>query len=363
MTKELADGNARVYHYAFRGGPKFWDSSMSFGPGSDEYAFAYADVLRGAEKRSVGPKRSLTTSVLDQYRRSAHFQKLAPRTRSDYNKYLDSFDAEFGADPIKMFEEPESIGEIREWKNQWAHSPKQYDYATTVVTRLLNWAKEEEGAIAVHHHHRVKRLYGSDRSDIIWLPEELNAMLAVADERERRIIIAASEGGLTPQDIGILTRSHVQKTPMGRRLYFRRTKSAKPTSIPVTPAFASIIDTTPADQKYLIVSLSGRKLQAVRASQIVSDVKARANAMAKKDARRIHVRDELRLYDMRGTAATELLRAGCTLDEIAATMGWGLRHAGNMIEKYAAVSPDTSDEVLRKLMVARTRARQDGHEF
>ncbi|MFW2543817.1 hypothetical protein ACN2XU_14320 [Primorskyibacter sp. 2E107] len=52
---------------------------------------------------------------------------------------------------------------------------------------------------------------------------------------------------------------------------------------------------------------------------------------------------------MRGTAATELLCAGCSLNEIAVTMGWGLRHAANIIEKYAAVVPEIADEGLDKL--------------
>ena len=92
-------------------------------------------------------------------------------------------------------------------------------------------------------------------------------------------------------------------------------------------------------------------------------MKARANEMAKKESSRVHVRDELRLYDMRGTAATELLRAGCSLNQIAVTMGWGLRHAANMIEKYAAVIPEVSDEVLDKLNAAHVSARRDGHKF
>jgi hypothetical protein len=70
------------------------------------------------------------------------------------------------------------------------------------------------------------------------------------------------------------------------------------------------------------------------------------------------VRDELRLYDMRGTAATELLRAGCSLNEIAVTMGWGLRHASNIIEKYAATVPEVADEVLAKLTAARQKRSQ-----
>jgi hypothetical protein len=64
---------------------------------------------------------------------------------------------------------------------------------------------------------------------------------------------------------------------------------------------------------------------------------------------------ELRLYVMRGTAATALLRAGCSLNEIAVTMGWGIRHANNIIEMYASLVPEVSDEVLRKLKVAQER--------
>ncbi|MEY8840180.1 hypothetical protein AB9K41_14235, partial [Cribrihabitans sp. XS_ASV171] len=92
-----------------------------------------------------------------------------------------------------------------------------------------------------------------------------------------------------------------------------------------------------------------------RASGIVRDLKARANAAAEEDSTKIHIRDELRLYDMRGTAATELLRAGCSLNEIAVTRGWGLRHAANIIEKYAAVVPEVADEVLDKLNAQRKK--------
>lgn len=103
---------------------------------------------------------------------------------------------------------------------------------------------------------------------------------------------------------------------------------------------------------------TGNRLTPERASQIVRDLKVRANQAASKGQSGHHIRDDLRLYDMRGTAATELLRAGCSLNEIAVTMGWGLRHASNIIEKYAALVPEVSDEVLRKLMEARREAEK-----
>lgn len=54
----------------------------------------------------------------------------------------------------------------------------------------------------------------------------------------------------------------------------------------------------------------------------------------------------LRLNDARGTAATRLLREGLSLAQIAACMGWSLRTAAAMIERYAQVSPEETDEVL-----------------
>ncbi len=358
VLKTLANGEVRKYHYVCRGGPQFWSNSSDIQMGSEEYLEAYLSKKKPGLLSAAPPSgnRASTFAVIQRYRSSAHFKNLAPRTQSDYSKYLDAFEADFGDDPIKLFEEKGAIAEIREWKDQWSHSPKQYDYATSVVTRLLNWAREEDAVISIHHHVNIRRIYKSDRSHVIWFPGEIQALIDVASEREKRVVVAASEGGLTPQDIGLLKREHVQRTPKGRRLFFRRTKTGKPVAIPVTPALGKLIDETPRDQEYLVVSLEGRKLQPERASGIVRELRKRANKRAGKDRSKVHVRDELHFYDMRGTAATELLRAGCSLEEIATTMGWGLRHAANTIENYVALVPEKSDEVLLKLARARKEA-------
>ncbi|MDP2520908.1 hypothetical protein [Shimia thalassica] len=233
VKKRLVSGT-REYHYAFRGGPQFWSSASAITIGSSDYLEAFIAATKPhlmIAGSSVAAGKS-ASDVIRRYRASVHYKNRAPRTKRDFDKYLDAFEVSFGEDPIKLFEESEAVAEIREWKEQWAHSPKQYDYATTVVTRFLNWAKEEDRAISIHHHVNVKRVYNSDRSEIIWLPAELKALLSVATDREQRVVVAASEGGLTPQDIGILKRQHVQRTPKGRRLFFKRTKTGKPVSIP-----------------------------------------------------------------------------------------------------------------------------------
>lgn len=129
-------------------------------------------------------------------------------------------------------------------------------------------------------------------------------------------------------------------------------------SLPVTPNLERVIAETPDEQDFLIVSKTGRVLTPHRASQVIRDLKLRANQAAAVDTSKVGIRDELRPYDLRGTAATNLLRAGCSLNEIAVTMGWRLRHAANIIERYAALVPDVADEVLAKLIEAQKKAER-----
>ena len=61
------------------------------------------------------------------------------------------------------------------------------------------------------------------------------------------------------------------------------------------------------------------------------------------------LRPELQWKDTRGTAATKLLRLGLSLAEIASHMGWSVRYAASVIEHYATIAPELSDEILVKL--------------
>ena len=103
VTKELADGSTKEYHYVFRGsGPRFWDSNSEFGESDPRYVSAYEAAVR---KLRVKPKVDANSiaSVLARYRDSREFKKLKPRTQQDYRHFLDAFEVEFGEDPITLF--------------------------------------------------------------------------------------------------------------------------------------------------------------------------------------------------------------------------------------------------------------------
>ena len=66
---------------------------------------------------------------------------------------------------------------------------------------------------------------------------------------------------------------------------------------------------------------------------------------------------DLRLQDAWGTAATRLLNADVPLARMAEVMGWSIRHAAAVIERYAQVLPDESDTVLARPALAREAGR------
>ncbi len=115
VEKKLSGGSVKKYHYVFRGGPQFWNSNSHYKVGSADYLTAFLEASKPNLLRpsSKATNEKSTTTVLNRYRESIHFTKLADRTRKDYNKFLNSFECEFGDDPIKLFEELESISEIR----------------------------------------------------------------------------------------------------------------------------------------------------------------------------------------------------------------------------------------------------------
>lgn len=336
VKRKLVDGSVRKHHYAWRGGPSFWSSDSDIVEGSAEYVAAFAASVERPARDGLQ-----TPQMVDAYLDSAEHQNLAVRTTADYRKWALRFAKEFEADPAAMFEEPESRGEVNTWRQQWAHSPKQFDYAGTVATVILNWARDN-GKIRQHHCDRLKKIYSADRAQIVWTPADIEKFNARAPKWAQRILAVAVETGLRPGDLVRLSWSHIEDTPGGRRVKIRTNKRGRIASIPVTPGLAEILADTPRNRMLILTSQRGKPLTEHRASEGIRQWRDKAVLSS-----------DLRLQDARGTAATRLLRQNLALAQIASWMGWSLRFAQNVIERYAAVAPDDSDEILVLLNQAR----------
>uniref|UniRef100_UPI00404883C6 hypothetical protein n=1 Tax=Yoonia sp. TaxID=2212373 RepID=UPI00404883C6 len=119
----------------------------------------------------------------------------------------------------------------------------------------------------------------------------------------------------------------------------KKSRGNKYASIPITRSLAALIDTLPDNQERIIVASDGANF---------NNPDSMGRAISKwRDI--LGIRKELRLYDARGTAVTRLVRAGCTLPELATHMGWSFQHAAQMLEKYAALDPDMADGIFEKV--------------
>lgn len=338
VRAKLASGAAKQYHYAWRGGPRFWTSDDGVKVNSPEYFAALAACVK--------PRKTAETSaadLIDTYLDSAEYRSLRDRTRADYLKWALRLADEFRDDPAAIFEEPESRGEVADWRAQWVHSPKQYDYAGTVTTAILNWAVDL-GKIRVHHCHRMRKVYAADRAEIVWTPGHEAAIRAIAPEWVKRILTAALETGLRREDLVNFGWQHVEEGARDRMVRVRTRKTGKVALVPVTPRLGALLDATPRDRMRILVNARGDALTPHRASEGVRQWRDKAGLPS-----------DLRLNDCRGTAATRLLRAGASLEQLARAFGWSLRTAQGVIERYAAVSTDEAHDVLVLLERARNK--------
>src|SRR6516165_10854191 len=96
-----------------------------------------------------------------------------------------------------------------------ASSPRQADYAWTLLKRLLSWARER-GMTLYRAPERIDRLYSADRSEKIWEEQQLAAFMAVASEPLQRALVLALETGQRQGDLLVLPWSAYQPDEQGR---------------------------------------------------------------------------------------------------------------------------------------------------
>lgn len=348
VRKKHADGRVVEMHYAWRGkgAPCFWRSDSDVKLGSPAYLAAMA---ASAPKGQVakGKFREVLLAWLD----SQDFAQLAPRTQSDMRKSINhptnGIDAKFGNAPSAAFDDPRIRKQALDWRD--GIGGKVGDDRIRHLQRIVSFALDR-GLLMHHRLQRIRAIYQSNRADVLWAPEEIEAFEKGAPEHVARILVAASETGLRPGDLLVLSRQHIHPTPSGQRivLWTRKGRAKRRVaSIPVTPRMTALIAALPANQDRIIVTKGGTPYTHENyLGDAVSEWRDK-----------LELRKALRLYDARGTAATRLLEAGCELGEIATHMGWSIKHAAEVIERYVALSPEMTDQVSARLMEAEARTK------
>lgn len=332
VTKRRSSGAEVKYHYAWRGGPRFWTSTSRIPENGPAYWQAYMKAVE-----ELAPAAGTFRQVLLDYLASPEFASLKPRSRRDIEVSIghpeNGIDARFGDAPLEAFNRDQIRTVIYQWRDKIA-SDRVADMRVTHLSGILSWALDRR-LIRTHHARSIRKRYNASRSDVIWTDAEIETFIAGAPSWIGNALLVATETGLRPGDLIRLTRAHIDKDS----IRMRTGKRDRMVVVPITRKLRAYLDTIPSDQFLLVPGAQGGPL-------------ADPNYLGRKVGQwrdRLGLRPELHFYDARGTAATRLYQADASLRQIATAMGWSPQHTAAMIEVYAAENPDAPSDLLDRL--------------
>ena len=343
--------------------------------------------VEGAKKIADGyanaahPSIDTTTlgGVLKAWKASSAFKDRAESTKRNERTSADHIvDSRLGAMPTRALAArgaPEApIGaaarrRISTWLDEIAEAngPRAADHRRDILSKALNWAVGEglapcnpaEG-IADHHH--------ADRSDIIWLGQDLPAFEAKAREARRRILpqdapepeeppgavlalLLTCYSGLRREDLCRLAEPHLSAAAIVLKPLksVRRARTAKQKAPPDV-----IVPRTPELNAVLAMCLKVRERweekDGVKRAHILLNAHGKpwtpsgltSSFIKIRDAAGIrHVYDDGRapepktLHDGRGTFVTHMRCLGYSKEEVADMVGWTTADVDRVARKYA----------------------------
>jgi hypothetical protein len=177
----------RIYHYAWRGGPR-----ISAKPGSPDFIQQY-NAAHAERKR---PPQNCLFTVIAEFKASSEFPSNTA-TQKEYRRYLAIIEEQFGTMPLKAVEDRRARGLFMVWRDTMKATPRKADYAWTVLARVLSFGKDR-GRITTNVCEGGGRLYEARRQEKIWTPDHISRFNRHSPDRQpiyrrfgRRIALAA----------------------------------------------------------------------------------------------------------------------------------------------------------------------------
>jgi integrase len=340
VSTKAADGRRVTYYYHRLSGTR-----LTGKPGTPEFVASIA----AAEQASGGRLRGTLSGVIKDFEKTAKWRRLAASTQAEYKRVFKFWDGKFGYLPARALEGKGFRRLVLKWHDEFsAEHAREADNRVTVLARVLSWASKD-GDLKANVLDGFDRAYKGDRSEMIWLPEHVEAFMAAADPEMRLALVLALHTGQRQADLLKLAWSNYNGTHIalrqnksrrdgkeGRLVTVRCTKALKQTLDGIEKRGAVIL-TTKTGLAFKKRYFAARWDAACAAAKITVDGEERSLASV-----------GLHFHDLRGTAVTMLFAGGCNIGEVASVTGHSLKRAQEILDKYLARTSTMADNAIAK---------------
>ncbi|PHR23281.1 MAG: integrase [Hoeflea sp.] len=347
ITRTLASGEKAVYYYHRATGAR-----LSGEPGSTEFLASIAEAEAKSRNRSQGT----LSGLIREFEATAKWRKLADSTRSEYRRVMTFWEDQYGTCPHVALEDKAFRRDVLKWHDGYsAAHPREADNRVTILARVLSWAAKD-GPLDRNVLDSFDRAYQGDRSEKIWLPEHVEAFMAVAEPEMRLAIVLALHTGQRQGDLLQLAWSNYNGTHLALRQgkSRRADKPGRLVTIRCTKALKTTLDGLDKRSTLILTTKTGRAFKKrYFADQWEKTCKAAGI-------------EDLHFHDIRGTTVTMLFQAGCNLAEIVSITGHSLRRAQEILDRYLARTSTMADSAIAKFEnvletdFAKRTAKQEG---
>jgi integrase len=304
----LATGEARVYHYAWRGGPR-----IDAKPGTPEFIRQYHDAHASLRKPAAGTLMTL----IAEFKGSAEYRQLAPSSIRAYASYIKLIEDEFGDLPLAALKDLRVRGEFKTWRDRFANTPRKADYAWTTLSRILSFAKDR-GLIASNPCEGGGRLYTAGRTDKVWQDTDVAAFLDRAPLELALAMMLALWIGQRQGDLLRLPWSAYD----GRHIKLRQSKTGRRLIVPTGEPLRTLLDRTERRGPLILTTTRGKPW--------TSDG---FRTSWRKACQRAGIHG-LTFHDLRGSAVVRLALADATVPQIATFTGHSLRDVEAILDAH-----------------------------
>ena len=330
VKAKRADGVIEEYYYH-----RATMKRLEGRPNTPEFIQSYAAADKAMRTRS----RGTLSDLIRNFETSEFFKDLSPATKESYVAKFKIIDAKWGTIPIEATQDKEFRRDVLAWHEQLGKkSRSSADNTLVAMARVLSYAKEKS-EIDLNVLDTFKRLYKSDRSEMVWSDDLVARFLELASPPMVTAMFLGRNTGQRQKDVRELPWSSYD----GTNIKLRQSKTGALVDMPCPKELKDYLDRLPRVSPLILTTITGQAFAKRHFNLSWRAVADKAGA------------GDLNFHDLRGTAATQLAEAGATIPMIASVMGWTEQSASKIISSYVARSSNLAKAGIELLEAHRAK--------